>query len=256
MMGLCFPPLRQFITDKEYVKQYITSIVGRQYTIDTMAILRTRDEVRDFAVERAPCVAKPTHMSGQVMFIRSTDTPLDKAMMRRWLRTSYYKVSRESNYRFLQPKVIVEEFFEDGDGIIPLDYKIHCFFGTPRLIQVDHDRFGGHTRNIYDPDWRLVDIEWAYPRRTAAEQAPSKLGLMLEIATALSENLPYIRVDMYASDREVKVGEMTSCPDGAKRRMTPRCAEIRLGTAVRRDQCCFLVAGRGRESLLVTNAGC
>ena len=37
--GTLLDPLRQFVTDKEYVKYYIASVVGWQHTIETYKVL-------------------------------------------------------------------------------------------------------------------------------------------------------------------------------------------------------------------------
>ena len=154
--------------------------------------------------------------------------------MKRWLNTDYYRISREPNYRYLERKVIVEEFFGEKGMTVPRDFKIHCFYGVPRLIQVDSGRFTCHTRNFYDAGWRRLDIEWAYPRGADIDTKPKCLDLMLRLASRLAGPLCYVRVDMYTDDVAVKVGEMTSCPGGARSRIRPRAAEMWLGDLWRR----------------------
>ena len=144
-------PLRQFITDKEYVKQYIRGSVGEEYTLTTFAVLRTDVEIDRFTVDHVPCVIKPTHLSGSsILFCFDRDVRIDRHKMKQWLRCDYYRRSREINYRYLQPKVIVEEFFSTDGRTVPQDYKFFCFRGVPKLIQVDSNRFTAHTRNFYD----------------------------------------------------------------------------------------------------------
>ena len=233
--GTLLSPLRQFVTDKEYVKTYIGGRVGWQYALKTLAIVRTDEEIDRLGLRSFPCVIKPSHMSGQVILVSDQHVRLDRAALKRWLRTDYYRVSRESNYRYLEPKILVEEFFDDGGRSVPRDFKVHCFGGVPRLIQVDSGRFVRHTRNWYDVSWKRLDLEWAYPQGQVADARPKCLEVMLELARSLSQSLSYIRVDMYTDDSTVKVGELTSCPDGAKRRMLPRSAELRLGAMLARE---------------------
>lgn len=230
--GSLMSPLRQFITDKEYLKHYVASIVGWEYTLRTIAIMRTDQEVDGFVPRNFPCVIKPSHMSGEVLVLRTREDRLDLSQLKLWLKTNYYRVSREPNYRYLEPRVLVEEFFSDNRRDIPRDFKIHCFHGVPRLIQVDSDRFTRHTRNWYDETWRRLDIEWAYPQGGSDDAKPECLESMLKIAERLAASLSYVRVDMYTDGRVVKVGEMTSCPDGAKRRLMPRAAELWVGGMV------------------------
>ena len=219
--GTLHDPLRQFITDKEYVKQYVAGLVGKQYTLETYDILRTPQDVDELRLSRLPCVVKPTHMSGPVLICTDGNGPIDRDLMKRWLRTNYYRRSREINYKFLEPKIIVEAFFSEDGGMPPRDYKIFCFHGRPKLIEVDADRFTQHTRNFYDTVWERLEVSVKYPAAAHHHERPKSLDLMLDIARELSKPFSSIRVDMYASDSRVKVGELTNCHEAAAKPSTP-----------------------------------
>jgi len=47
------------------------------------------------------------------------------------------------------------------------DYKFHCFGGVVKLIQVDIDWFTEHKRNLYTPDWGLIDAYYVYLPNTS-----------------------------------------------------------------------------------------
>ena len=55
-------------------------------------------------------------MSGPVVICLDVQTPVDRALLRCWLHTDYYKEKREANYRHLRRKIIVEEFFRGTDA--------------------------------------------------------------------------------------------------------------------------------------------
>ena len=59
-------PLRVFITDKEFGKFYIKSVVGDEYNVPTYKVLNSQDEVDNYTFP-SECVIKPTHMSGKVI---------------------------------------------------------------------------------------------------------------------------------------------------------------------------------------------
>ena len=52
-------------------------------------------------------VVKPTHASGEVIFVDSTD--INKEEIANWLDLNFYDRTREGNYKYLQPKIIIEE---------------------------------------------------------------------------------------------------------------------------------------------------
>ena len=227
--GSLLDPLRQFVTDKEYVKYYVAGVVGKEYTLETFEVLRSETDVESFVVKEAPCVIKPTHMSGPVLLCTDAAMPIDRSLLRRWLRSDYYRRSREANYRFLERKIIVEEFFCGDRQTVPQDYKIFCFHGQPQLIEVDSDRFVNHTRNFYDTGWHRLRITVKYPAGASAEAKPRQLETMLEIARQLSKPFASIRVDMYADKDTVKVGELTNCHGGGGELIRPEGAELWLG---------------------------
>ena len=178
--GTLLDPLRQFVSDKEFVKIYISGTVGDEYNIETFDILRRISEIDTYKPGRFPCVVKPTHLSGPVRACFSVETFPQTELLRSWMKCSHYQRVREQNYKRLRPKIIVEEFISDNGTNAPKDYKIYCFYGIPKFIHVDADRFNNHTRNFYDTRWRRLDMEWAYPRRPLVDPRPEALSEVLE----------------------------------------------------------------------------
>ena len=222
-------PLRRYVTDKEHVKEYVAARVGVEYTLGTYAVLHNNEEVDRFVLEQLPCVIKPTHMSGRVLICTDPDEPVDRDKLKRWLRTDYYRMTREANYRNLEWKVIVEEFFSTDGRTVPQDYKVFCFHGCPRLIQVDSDRFRDHARNFYDLGWNRLPIEIARRGKHEDDPRPRRLDEMIEVTRKLSTAFTSIRVDLYVDDHSVKVGELTNCHGGGTETVSPASAEAWLG---------------------------
>lgn len=228
--GTLLDPLRQFISDKEYVKLYVAMQVGHEHAVKTYGVLHSEDEVDCLQLSQFPCVIKPTHASGRMLLQMTPDDLLNRDLLKAWLRYDYYRNTREQNYKYLTPKVIIEEFITD-DGKIPApDYKVLCFGGIPQLIQVDLDRYKTHLQHFYDTAWNRLQYSVGFDSRPENDPKPPQLEKMLEIATKLSHPFPFIRVDMYVSGTEVKVGELTNCPHSAGRPFSPRSVEFTLGS--------------------------
>ena len=227
--GTLLDPARQFVTVKEYVKHYIASVVGWQHTIETYEILRSPGEMDSLDLKRFPCVLKPSNSSGPVLFVTDPGQPLERGLLKSWFEIDYYKGSREQNYKYLKPKVIVEEFFSADGNTVPSDYKVFCFNGIPKLIQVDSDRHIHHTRNFYDTLWNRLSFTILYPEQAEEIPRPAQLDKMLDIAARLSHPFSFVRVDMYTNYSEVKVGELTNCPGSAIEKVSPPSTEFTLG---------------------------
>ena len=227
--GTLLDPLRQYISDKEYVKYYIGSVVGWQYNIETYQVLHSLDEVDCLSLERFPCVLKPTHLSGSAMFMTDPKQSLNGELLKSWFKIDHYENTREQNYKYLRPKVLVEEFFSEDGKTVPSDYKFLCFNGVPKIIQVDSDRYGDHVQSFYDLSWNRLRFNVGFHETIGDEPRPVALDDMLDIASLLSSPFSFIRVDMYCNDQDVRVGELTNCPHSAGRKFDPPESEFMLG---------------------------
>jgi hypothetical protein len=224
----CVQPLRQFITDKEYVKLYVRAKVGESYNVTTYAIVRS--EVEALAI-RFPdrCVIKPTHLSGPIMLLQGAASASDRGKLVKWLRTDHYAKTREGNYRFLRPKLIAEELLTEGGNDQVTDYKFYCFQGRPAVIQLDINRRGDHRRTFYSNRWQLLPCVGVEPQPDLPPPRPPRFDEMLELARTLSADFAYLRVDLYHCDAGVKVGELTNYPGGGRDFFSPHAADLRLG---------------------------
>jgi hypothetical protein len=214
-------PLRVFVSDKELVKHYVKSIVGDEHNVPTVAVLNHAAEVDSFDFPDRCCI-KPTHASAEVV-LRRAGEPVDRERIKKWFALNYYYAGREINYRLLRPKVIVEPLIFDSDNVE--DYKIFCWKGIPKFVQLDFDRHTHHTRKLFDTNWNEQDFSIIYPRNTASVARPDTLDVMLDVARRLSKPFSFVRIDLYSDNRRVLVGEITNCSANAGGFFLPRSAE-------------------------------
>jgi hypothetical protein len=203
----------------------VENVLGSAYLIPTVALLRTEEELSSFSF-KARTVVKPTHSSGQIIVLRNPEDAVrvNREQVASWLRFDYYNVSRERNYYRLQKAVLVEELvfgFED-----PVDCKIFCVFGEPKLIQVDLARFSAHRRKFFDVEGNPLGFSLEYPMPEEDVNLPKNLSHMLSAARQLSRYFDFVRVDFYSDGSEFKVGELTHCPGSASESFLPRQGEL------------------------------
>lgn len=213
-------PLRVFVSDKEFVKLYVTALVGAEHVVPTLAVLRSPEEALAY-VYPPDCVMKPTHSAGEII-IREGNAPIDHAKIQRWFASNCYDIDREANYRFLKPKVIVEPLVF-GRGDAP-DYKVFCNNGVPRAMLIVMGRRTCRSINLYTTDWQLLPGTLEYSLGNGADR-PSRLGEILDVASKLTQGLGFVRVDFYANDEQVLVGEITNLTGNAVARFVPRSVE-------------------------------
>ena len=233
--GSLLDPLRQFVSDKEYVKYYVHGTVGSRYVVETIQILTSYSDVDTMVLPKVPCVVKPTHLSGCVEIYTLSRRSPDRDVMRQWFDMNHYDKKREQNYRYLNPKIIVEKFFSEDGETPPRDYKVFCFSGTPRFIQVDNNRFSEHVQNFYDIHWTKIDVTLMTHLDDEHDPKPPELERMLDVAAALAQPFSFMRVDLYAIGGEIRVGELTNCPGGADHQFRPLSAEREIGRMFESD---------------------
>lgn len=121
---------------------------------------------------------------------------------------------REWAYYGLEPGIIVEELLvnrENPDAGVN-DYKIFCYKGKAKYVIVDADRYIGHKRNIYDINWNNLNVVSDCPALDEEAVKPENYEGMIKIAEKLSEDFPYVRVDLYNISGKIYFGELTFYP--------------------------------------------
>jgi TupA-like ATPgrasp len=222
------------LADKYSVRRYVAARVGDSVLNDLYGVWDDPWAV-PFADLPDAFVLKVTSSWGQNIFCRDKST-LDIESTRRqlaaWMLRSGYWAGREWAYKDIKPRIVCERLLTGEDGGVPADYKFFCFGGQPRLVQVDTDRFTGHRRDLFDPDWRKLPVTLTYPSSGRQIPIPKTLKLMLSIAATLSRGFPFVRVDLYSIGESVIFGELTWYPGGGVERFTPDSYDLELGKAL------------------------
>jgi hypothetical protein len=214
-------PLRVFVSDKEFLKLYVKAVIGDKYNVPTINLIRSPKDVYSYVFPEQCCI-KPTHASGEII-VRRQGEVLDLDRMRRWFSLNYYRAGRERNYKTLVPKIIVEPLIFDG---APLnDYKLFCYRGSVKMIQVDIDRASDHKRMILDSNWNLLSFSIQYPGAGEKVERPRNLAEMIDVSETLSTGFDFVRIDLYSNGETCLVGEITNCHGNAGEHFVPASGE-------------------------------
>lgn len=205
---------REYV-DKYAVRSFVKKRIGDKYLVPLIGVFET---VEDIEWESLPqkFVLKCTHGSGSNIICSNKDQ-LDieacKLKLKKWMKKNWYWFGREWAYKDVKPRIICEHFIETKDGKVPTDYKIMCFNGNPRFIQVHTDRFGkSYTNDFYDVNWKKTDICQGVPNSPNPMPKPRNLQVMIEKARELSKGIPYSRIDLYDQNEMIYFGEITLYP--------------------------------------------
>lgn len=172
-------------------------------------------------------VAKCSHGCGMniLCFNHSEVNPvLAEKQLNKWLKTDLWKISVETQYKFLKKKdrrIIIEENL----GHALKTYKFYCFNGEPKMLYVsscgpngEHDLY----LDFFDMDWNKMDIEFEFHKSYPGKlDKPNRFDEMIDIAKNLSAPFPFVRIDLYNTEKQVYLSEFTIIPTGGFMKINP-----------------------------------
>ncbi len=232
-------PLYTVMVDKYDVKEYVADKIGEEYIIPTLGVWNNPDDI-DFNKLPNKFVLKCTHNSGGLVICKDKKT-LDiksvKAKFKKALEYEYFYLSREWPYKNVQPRIIAEKYIENGEKIGESDalivYKVMCFNGNPKIIQViQGDKTQNETIDYFDVDWNLLELKQNYENSSIHLEKPTNLNEMLSLTKKLAGKKPFIRVDWYISKGKLKFSEFTFYSDAGFAKFEPESWDETLGSYI------------------------
>ena len=164
-------PVLTKLADKFEVRKFVEERIGREYLTKLYGVY---DSVKEIPFDELPekFVMKLTNGSG-FNYICTKKSKKEirriKRRFKKWMKLDFYMLGREWAYKDIKNRIICEEYLESDTSYGLNDYKVFCFGGEPKIIQVDFSRFVDHRRNLYAPDWTFIDEKVAYENDPSAD---------------------------------------------------------------------------------------
>ena len=210
--------------DKELSKNFAHGVLGYSVSVPTLGVIRRVEDVETFHLPR-DCVIKAAHTAGNTI-IRRGGEAVDRDEIRRWFSLNFYLAGRESVYRNLVPKVIVEPILFGGGEVD--DYKIFCVDGKPKAILYVRDRNRNFGRGIFDPDWKYHEVGLEPRLGSDLPRRPEVLDEVLEITRKLAKHFGLVRIDWYINGDTYYLGEISHGHMRARERFSEPAGEALL----------------------------
>jgi hypothetical protein len=199
------------------------------------------NDISEINTESLPAqfILKLTNGSGfnQICFDKNKfDFNKSKNKFDKWKKINFFDSRREWAYKNVHNRIMCESLIIDESMSLPSDYRFFCFFGEVKLIAVDLEsikngqKTSNYYRHLFTPQWEIVNANIQYPSKpNFTLQKPSNLKEMLAIAETLSEDFPFVRVDIYNSDGKILFGELTFYHASGYQEITPAQFEAKMG---------------------------
>lgn len=206
-------PLYTVIVDKYLAKKYASLVIGEKYLIPTLGVWEHFEDI-DFDKLPNSFVLKTTHDSKGVVIVRDKNTFAKKKaqkFLNHHLKINFYDQTREWPYKYVTPRIIAEKYMGDDDNQVIDDYKVLCFEGEAKLIELHQGRFSSnHFQDFYTVDWERTEIRQAgLDNAPDIADRPALLDEMIEKSQIFAHDFHLLRVDWYMVGGQLYLGELT-----------------------------------------------
>jgi len=232
----CRDPLITKCSDKYAVRQYVEKKIGNEYLIPLVGkgVYKNANDI-DFETLPDKFVLKITDgWSNNIICNDKSNLDLSetRSILNSWLNkgNSHYYRNFEWAYKNIKPRIICEEFIEQTGETGLLDYKFWCFNGHVEMILVCGER-NAHLRkeNYFDRDWNPLVLSLRNITGNRTVPQPKKLKQIIYLSELLSKDFPFVRVDVYIPDSDIKFGELTFYPSNGTLPFVPKEWDDKLG---------------------------
>lgn len=207
-------PLVPLCADKYEIYNYVKENGDSSILNNLLAVYEDANEI-DWENLPEKFALKCTHGCGYNIVTNNKSELNPKEVKRKlntWLNESFGQKSLEFHYDKIKPRIILEEYIENEAGLLPIDYKIYCFNGEPKLVLVCSERENKLKLDFFDLSWNRLNIGHKKDESSNLITKPTCFDDMIKHARILSKSFPFVRVDFYDKDGTAILGELTFTP--------------------------------------------
>lgn len=224
-------PLYNILADKHKAKEYVGNIIGKEHIVPSYGVWKTFDEI-DFTKLPKQFVLKTSHDSSGATICTDKDNFDHEAARKKLelsLKRNWYSHLREWVYKDIEPVILADKYLDDHSGTELRDYKFWCFNGEPKVMYLTNK--GEHIiENFYDMDFNPLQIDHGFERQKPEFDKPEAFEEMKALATKISKDIPFVRVDFFYVDGVVYFGECTFYDWGGMRPFKDYETDLMLGS--------------------------
>lgn len=205
------------LSDKYAIREYLEK-KGYGQLLNELLLEGVYERAEDIDFDKLPerFAMKCTHGSGYNIIVKDKkQLDVKKAIkqLNVWLREDYGVMMAEAHYSRIKPRIIIEKYMEDKNGGFPSDYKFFASRGEVIGCMIATGRDTKLERLFVDNDFNDLHFIHEYTGENHMTLKPDTYDEMIKIASELSKDFPFVRVDLYDFDGRVVFGELTFTPN-------------------------------------------
>ena len=229
-------PQYTVMADKFYAKKWVADKIGDEYIVPCYGHWQRYEDI-DFHKLPQVFFLKSNQDSGGGMLVDQNKGIDYKSIKKRFsskriAKKNWYWISREWAYKHIEPCILAEEYLDEGTGREVHDYKFWCFNGKPTYMYITN-KGDVIKENFYDMDFNPVYLNHGFERTIPEYEKPESFDKMKEIASVLSSNIPFVRIDFFNINGRPYFGECTFYDWGGFKAFTDLRWDYELGQLIK-----------------------
>lgn len=225
------------MVDKILVKDYVSDIIGAEYTIPTLGVYDSFDEI-DFDCLPNQFVLKCNHDSGSIVICRDKanfDKNKARKKLTKALKSDAFYWGREWPYKFVNRKILAEAYLYNDDAIELKENKDKTFSENGKSFLGSKERISesGFKVVFYDTDWKTMPFERYHSKQKLDMKNPLNSEEVFDLAEKLAKDIPFERIDFYKVEGEGFFGEVVLVSNREREEFTPSKWDKTLGTWIK-----------------------
>lgn len=200
-------------SDKYTVRSYLEGLGLGDYLSELVGVWDSPDQINWDELPRKFAL-KNSNGCGYNIVCKDKaylDEKETKKLLNKWLKEHFGYYNAEPHYEVGKKSIICEKYIE-GEHLLPIDYKIHCMNGVPKVMQVCDERTAKDTKYVYyDMEGHPLSFG-KYPQKSNMDISQEMLADMNRICRIIAPDFPYVRIDFFVNDLRLQMGELTFSP--------------------------------------------
>ncbi len=226
---------KQF-SDRLCIKEYIQKNYPE---LAVASVYNTADSFEKINFSKCPdkFIIKTNHAckSGIVVYDKENTLKQNKKFYSKYyekvLKINYaYWGTLELQYKYIKPKIYIEELLEPENGKLFQEFEVYCFNGRIEFIHwCVHTNDGLIFHKYYNSDWKEADFFIVGKFDTEYFPEETNKEKVIKYAKELSKDFKFVRVDFFEVNDILYFAEMTFTPFSGDIKIFPEKYDLILG---------------------------